>query len=68
MHGGAGPAGREGCSAESPKQESKRFNSITKTIHFAHASGYTVYCNLSMAGTISLDSGSEALDKSATIA
>ena len=22
--------------AESPKQDSKRFNSITKTIHFAH--------------------------------
>ena len=36
--------------AESPKQVSKRFNSITKTIHFAHL--YTFFY-LSMARPLS---------------
>ena len=29
--------------AESPKQDSKRFNSITKTIHFAHLGILFIY-------------------------
>ena len=34
--------------AESPKQDSKRFNSITKTIHFAHLVILFIYGGLTL--------------------
>ena len=36
MRGRRTGSGDGKCIAESPKQNSKRFNFITKTIHFAH--------------------------------
>ena len=49
LHGGGVMLGRRAGSgvgkynAESPKQSSKRFNSIMKTIHFAHLGILFIY-------------------------
>ena len=59
--GDAGPAGRVRCvgkyNAESPKQRSKRFTFIKKTIHFSHlgllGTG-TLYIWCTLYGTILL--------------
>ena len=43
MPGQQAGSGVSNYNAESPKQDSKRFNSITKTIHFAHLGILFIY-------------------------